>query len=276
MYRISVPEEEQENDADDENGGELDSQVGSDALPEIKMIWMSEILDKDKLLFRRKSKHMWFKEQFHSAISIQDRNDKERFKGIKKEQVFFQIQEYFFFFDRYHMYMFYKLKRENQQSSFVVLEDQNIMGLFFSDNNYMYTLSNKRPALNISSGFRLFDIWNCISTGSALSYELSRVQVGCQALIDFSQRNQRFVFQSSFDRLEVLPVLHRNSIFFMGMGERESYLATRVIDDRFVALDNKNHITTWSTLSGKVVNEVDLGKSVKENVGTNYANFKLF
>jgi hypothetical protein len=44
-------------------------------------------------------------------------------------------------------------------------------------------------------------VWNCISTGEDLSYPLSNVQVGCQPLIDFSQKNQRFVFQSSFDMI---------------------------------------------------------------------------
>ena len=71
-------------------------------------------------------------------------------------------------------------------------------------------------------------------------------------MIDFSVVNQRFVYQSSFDNLEVLPVLHRNSIFFMGMHERDFYLTTRVIDDKFIALDRTNQMTTWNIVTGKV------------------------
>ncbi len=69
-------------------------------------------------------------------------------------------------------------------------------------------------------------------------------------------------------------MLHRNSIFFMGMGERENYLSTRVIDDKFIALDNKNHLTTWSTLSGKVRYEWDL--SLNEENNLDFSKFKIF
>jgi hypothetical protein len=160
-------------------------------------------------------------------------------------------QQYFFFFDDHHIYIFYKNLVEGRPP-YLVFYDEEVKGVFFSDNNYLYTLSYKRPEKGIPSSFRLYDIWNCISTNSTLSYELSQVQVGCQALIDFSLRNQRFLYQSSFNNLEVVPVLHRNSIYFMGMRERDTFLATRVIDDRFIALDAKNHLTTWSTVNGKV------------------------
>jgi hypothetical protein len=82
--------------------------------------------------------------------------------------------------------------------------------------------------------------------------------VGCQPLIDFSYRNQRLVYQGTYNNLEVVPILHRNQIYFMGMRERDQYLSTRVMDDKFIALDQKNHLTTWSTLNGKVRMEWDL------------------
>jgi hypothetical protein len=40
---------------------------------------------------------------------------------------------------------------------------QMCSGLFLSDGNYMYTLSHKNPDTNTESGFRLYDIRNCIS-----------------------------------------------------------------------------------------------------------------
>ena len=40
---------------------------------------------------------------------------------------------------------------------------QMCSGLFLSDDNYMYTLSHKNPDTNTESGFRLYDIRNCIS-----------------------------------------------------------------------------------------------------------------
>jgi len=44
----------------------------------------------------------------------------------------------------------------------------------------------------------------------------------------------------------------------MGMGERENYLATRVVDDKFIGLDNTNHLTTWDIMTGKVLKEMNV------------------
>jgi hypothetical protein len=80
---------------------------------------------------------------------------------------------------------FYKIDMIANEA--VALKDQNCVGLFFSDDNYLYTLSHKSNG--VSSGFRLYDIDNCINKNLTLSYLLSQVQVGCQALIDFSITN---------------------------------------------------------------------------------------
>ena len=64
--------------------------------------------------------------------------------------------------------------------------------------------------------------------------------MGFNGLIDWNADYSRFSFMKSFDRLNIVPALHRNTIAFIGMNKRESYLATKKIKDKFVALDNKN------------------------------------
>jgi len=44
------------------------------------------------------------------------------------------------------------------------------------------------------------------------------------------------------------------------MSDRDDYLATRVIDDKFIALSKKNVLTTWSITTGKLISEVRLDK----------------
>jgi hypothetical protein len=39
----------------------------------------------------------------------------------------------------------------------------------------------------------------------------------------------------------------------MGMRERDEYLATRVIGDRFYALDTEGRVTSWCLVTGKYV-----------------------
>ena len=111
--------------------------------------------------------------EFHSAISIINRDDKVKYKDYPKDVLDKEAQQYFFLFDDHHIYIFYKKPIEGRP--YVVFYEEEVKGVFFSDNNYLYTLSYKRPEKGIPSSFRLYDIWNCISTNSTLSYELSQV-----------------------------------------------------------------------------------------------------
>lgn len=39
------------------------------------------------------------------------------------------------------------------------------------------------------------------------------------------------------------------------MENRKNYLATKVIDDKFVVLDKNNNLRTWDIMSGKIRKE---------------------
>ena len=183
MYEMAMVEEEDDakNSSDDENAEGV-AKKKKDPHLQVNFIWRKDgiIKEAENLGKMHNPSHSFFKEDLHSSVSILDKLEKEKAKG--KSDV--KINEHFFFMDNYHIYKIDKVTK-----SIHVFQDQNISGLFFSDNNYLYTLSHKRPEKNISSGFRLYDVWNCITTGEDLSYQLSRVQVGCQNLIDFSKNN---------------------------------------------------------------------------------------
>lgn len=68
------------------------------------------------------------------------------------------------------------------------------------------------------------------------------------------------VFLKNFDALEIVPVLHRNTISFIGMDKRSKYLAARVIHDRFTVLSHHNLLTTWNSLTGKYVSDHNISK----------------
>ena len=58
---------------------------------------------------------------------------------------------------------FYVIDMGNQSVEPLRFE-QRCAGLYLSDNNFMYTLTHKNGELGIQSGFRLYDIENCISS----------------------------------------------------------------------------------------------------------------
>ena len=81
------------------------------------------------------------------------------------------------------------------------------------------------------------------------------------------------MFLSSYDNIEVVPVLHRNTVAFIGMEKRSNYLAARVIDDKFVTLDKKNHLRTWGVLTGKIRMEWNLSAN---KTGQDYSEYEIY
>ena len=61
------------------------------------------------------------------------------------------------------------------------------------------------------------------------------------------------MFQASYEKIEVVPVLHRNTINFIGMKPRSNFLATRVIDGNFYALSVKGKLYGWDMITGKMI-----------------------
>ena len=151
-----------------------------------------------------------------------------------------------------------------------ILKNQNCCGFYFLDNNFCYTLSHKMKGK--LAGFRLYDLELMIDKGTDKSYWLSYAQVGLQGHMDYSRANQRLIFMESFDGLSVVPILHRNTIAFIGMGNRSNYLATRVLKDRFVCLDKKNVMTTWGILTGKKISQWNIKKKCEQD----YSNYEIF
>jgi len=48
-------------------------------------------------------------------------------------------------------------------------------------------------------------------------------------------------------------MLHRNTSTFIGMKKRQDFIATRVIDGKFLALSNKGKLYSWDLITGKLL-----------------------
>ena len=70
------------------------------------------------------------------------------------------------------------------------------------------------------------------------SFLLDRIQVGVNNYMDWNSEHSRLTFLQSFNALNIVPALHRNTISFMGMNKRDSYIATKKINEKFLALDD--------------------------------------
>lgn len=50
-----------------------------------------------------------------------------------------------------------------------------------------------------------------------------------------------------------MPLLHRNTLGFIGMAERSYYLAFKKHGDRFYALDKGSYLNCWSMTNGQLL-----------------------
>jgi len=103
---------------------------------------------------------------------------------------------------------------------------------------------------------------------------------GVNGLIDFSIENNRLSYMVDYQTIQIVPILHRNVVNFMGMLDRHHYIATKRIKDKFMALDTRGFITCWSCVTGKlesqnIVKNLDLsGYKIYEEGPADFS-FKL-
>ena len=58
-------------------------------------------------------------------------------------------------------------------------------------------------------------------------------------------------------------MLHRNTSTFIGMKKRQDYIASRVIDGKFIALSNKGKLYSWDLITGKLLLDQGNARSFK-------------
>lgn len=66
---------------------------------------------------------------------------------------------------------------------------------------------------------------------------------------------------ASYEAIKIVPVLHRSVIGFIGMKPRDDYITFRKVKDRLISLDRKGRVTTWSVLTGKILEDRSVNKS---------------
>jgi hypothetical protein len=86
-----------------------------------------------------------------------------------------------------------------------------------------------------------------------VTYKLKDAIVGVNRHIDFCNSSNRIAFMKDFDSIEMVPVPHRNTINFLGMRPKKSYLIWREVNGIFTAMDAAKNIDAWIIATGKLV-----------------------
>lgn len=103
-----------------------------------------------------------------------------------------------------------------------------------------------------SAGFYVYDCSQMMS-GKLEAYRLYSSVVGVNTLMDNSRFSERFSFLSDFNHILVIPFPHMNTLNFIGMAQKKSYLIWRQNDELFTALDKEGSLITWSIITGRML-----------------------
>lgn len=130
---------------------------------------------------------------------------------------------------------------------------QNIRSAIVSENQYIYTLS--APSNTKAEGLRLYNTNSlCDDDGISSSNFLCRESlVMCNDFIDYSRTTERFTYLKDLTTLEVIPLPHKTTIFFIGMPDRENIVSAKQDKDIFRVLTFRGEIYTWSVTTGKLL-----------------------
>jgi hypothetical protein len=117
------------------------------------------------------------------------------------------------------------------------------------------TVGNARGAQisNQEHGLYVYDIGRLLQEGQVESYLLAPAIVGLSNYIDYSDFSQRVSYQTSFEKISMMPFPHRNTINFIGMGIKEEYLIWREKGGFFTGLHKSGELRIWSIGSGKFI-----------------------
>jgi len=140
-----------------------------------------------------------------------------------------------------------------------VYEDQYCRNLRVVDQDFLYTMSigtDQKPP-----GLYFYNYKNIIEQDEAKAYFMQSTIMG-PAGLDYNFRNERLAIITSYHTMVIYPLLHRNTLSFIGMPSTDQILATKEGKEELTILTRQNQIVTFSKVTSKVVHSQALNKDV--------------
>lgn len=114
----------------------------------------------------------------------------------------------------------------------------------------------------INPGLCVYDFSRLLE-GSLEVHMLSEAMVRSNNFIDYNRQTQTISFIKDYTSIVMIPLLHRNNIKFFGMGDKRDYLIWKQQKGTFTALDKKLNLTSWSTVTGKMIHTKSSKSSIE-------------
>jgi len=108
----------------------------------------------------------------------------------------------------------------------------------------------------------LIDFKRLIKDAQIEILQLNKSVLGVNDQFELSE--DRISLVENFSAIELLPLIHRNSINFVGMNEKSKYLIWREKNGFFTALDDVGELHTWSVLTGAHLFDKKIDEKLRE------------
>ena len=138
-----------------------------------------------------------------------------------------------------------------------------VVGVLSFSNQVLYMLTrelkvNGDQTVERQYGLSLFNMQTYVTKKQIVddkSILIKELEIGgMDVLFEFTDNANRLGFIRCINEIIFCPLLHINEIRFSGLADFEDYILTKDISDsRYTALSKKNVLSTWCSLSGKLL-----------------------
>ena len=122
----------------------------------------------------------------------------------------------------------------------------------------MYTLSNQSEKFGSSgvvqpAGLYVYDVQRMAEHEKVEALVISEAVVGVNKFLDFDYDTQTLCFLKDYSNILLIPLPHRNTLNFFGMGPKNQQYIWRQENGTFSSLNERRHLNMWSTVTGKIL-----------------------
>lgn len=123
--------------------------------------------------------------------------------------------------------------------------------MIFKDSNYLYGFDKDESTNRCKFSVIVLNV--SIMNDKLAKFDLFQLELKRHNFIDFDKFNDRLVYFRAFGKICITPPLHKNTLQFFGMANRDYYLGFKQLYEKVIGIDIHNCISMWSIVSGKLL-----------------------
>ncbi|CDW87954.1 wd-40 repeat protein [Stylonychia lemnae] len=160
-----------------------------------------------------------------------------------------------------------------------IIQNIQVANVLLLDQKYLYSIINSSEKYEQGVYFQSLASFmdEDVVIQESGSFKLKSAIAGRSCYLEYFKKDQRIVYQSDFQTIKIVPILHRNIISFFGMKKRSKYLGFKSIGEDLIGLDYSGKLTSWNRFNGMLNTQLVIGSfDSKFDDDSNISKFSVF